>query len=173
MDEQSRKMATEHQSEIHRHERKHDLLVVHMHKAQEELERYYLKEKERKQLAEQKKKPLYNGAADRIKNQLSYRLGAIMVKRSKKIIGWLGMPVALAKEVRVYRKDQASRSGKKLPPIATYSDAQEAEKVKSHLSYRLGSIMVQYATSPAGWIKMPFLLHREVGMFKKEPNKEE
>ncbi len=171
-EEQIEKMTAAHQSEIQKHVKRHDMIVAHMHKAQEELERYYLKEKERKRQAEQKKKPAYYGAADRIKNQLSYRLGAVLIQRSRSFSGWLGMPFALAHETRAYRRDKAARSGEKLPPITAYRDVQEAEKVKRHLSYRLGSIMVRHASSPVGWIQMPFLLQREARSFRQQRNQD-
>lgn len=143
-----------------------ELLLVQLHQVQEELERYYLDN----QRLRQKRTSAYYGAADRVKRQLSYRLGAIMIKHSHSISGWIRMPFVLVQEMRAFRQEKAINPATKLPPIHTYLDAHEAEKVKRHLSYRLGSVMVQHAASPIGWIKMPFLFQREVKEFRQQRN---
>jgi len=143
-----------------------ELLLAQLHQVQEELERYYLEN----QRLRQKRTPAYYGAADRIKRQLSYRLGAVMIKNSRSVSGWIVMPFALVKEMHAFRQEKAVNHVKKLPQIHTYSDAHEAEKVRRHLSYRLGSVMVQYGASPIGWIKMPFRLQHEVKEFRQQRN---
>ena len=68
------------------------------------------------------------------------------------------MPGALLKERRAFHLDKAETPQKKRPPVHKYRDAHEAEKVKKHLSYRLGSVLVQHGANPIGWMKMPFAL---------------
>lgn len=140
------------------------LLLSQLHQVQEELERYYLENKHLK--AKLAPKKLY-GAADRVKRQLSYRLGATMIQHSRSLGGWLSMPWALIDEVRAFRKERAAGARQKLPPIHTYADAHKAERVKRHLSYRLGQTMLKHANSPLGWLKLPFALRREVNDFRK------
>lgn len=144
-----------------------ELLLLQLHQVQDELERYYL---ENQKLYQKNNNPDYYGAADRIKQQLSYRLGSVMIGHSKSVSGWFTMPGALLKERKAFHREKAESAPKKLPPVYKYRDAHEAEKVKKHLSYRLGSLMVQYGSSPAGWLKLPFFLRREVRAFKKERN---
>ena len=146
-------------------QQENDLLLEQLHKVQEELERYYLEN--RKLKAEQKPPPkAWYGAADRVKQQLSYRLGATMIARSRSLWGWLAMPFALRAQVRQFRRDQASQK-QKFPPIAKYRDADQAERVRQHLSYRLGARMLLNARSLSGWLAMPWALHAEVKDFRK------
>lgn len=150
-----------------------ELLLSQLHQVQEELERYYLENQRLKQKLAPPKPPGPYGAADRIKRQLSYRLGAVMIERSRSVGGWLSMPWALAAEVRAFRQEAAARPAKKLPPIHTYRDAHEAERVKQHLSYRLGSTLLQHGKSPLGWLKLPFALQRQVREFRLQRKRNE
>lgn len=152
-----------------------DLLLKQLHIVQEELERYYIENQklkaggavyQAKPAAKSSAMPLY-GAADRIKRQLSYRLGAVMIEKSRTFGGWLSMPYALREETKRFRQEQAARKGEKLPPIASYRDAYEAERVKQHLSYRLGSTMLEHAKSFTGWFTMPAALYAQVKQFRK------
>ena len=104
--------------------------------------------------------------SDRVRQQLSYRLGSTLITQSRTITGWLGMPVALVKTTRQFRRDQAAKAGH--PPPAPYNahDKQMAEQVKQHLSYRLGTTLIAHSRSPIGWVKMPFALRREVKDFR-------
>ena len=108
------------------------------------------------------------GAVDRVKQQLSYRLGATMIEKSRNFSGWVSMPTALMRETRAYRKEFAQRSGKKLPPIHTYADAHEAEQVKKHLSYRLGKVVVDAKRNPLKWGKLPWTVSKTVREFRQE-----
>lgn len=148
-----------------------ELILLQLHQVQEELERYYI---ESQKLRQKNNNPAYYGAADRIKQQLSYRLGSVMIERSKSISGWFTMPGALLKERRAFHNENAEAPQKKLPPVHRYRDAQEAEKVKKHLSYRLGSVLVQQGSNPIGWMKMPFALtnaYRSYRQYRKSAGK--
>ncbi|WP_455287324.1 hypothetical protein [Cupriavidus necator] len=117
------------------------------------------------------KRQEHYGAAERVRRQLSYRLGATMIKHSYSVGGWLTMPLGLAKEAKRFRNEKEHRSKEKLPPIASYRDAPEADRMRRHLSYRLGSKMLGNAGSPIGWVRMPFILRREVKAFREERSK--
>lgn len=156
-------------------QQENDLLLLQLHQVQEELERYYLENKQLKQRSittrPVKQRPQTSstaryGAADRIKHQLSYRLGAIMIKQSNSLSGLLGMPRALLREAREYDEDKKNRIEEKLPPISKYADAHEAERIKGHLSYRLGATLLANHHSPIGWIKLPWLLKKQINLFK-------
>lgn len=143
------------------------LLLIQLHKVQEELERIYLENRRYKSNPKPQPKAYY-GAAERVKQQLSYRLGAIMIDRSRSVGGWLGMPFALHAETRRFRKAMAERKGEKLPPIAQYRDAHEAERVRQHLSYRLGSTLIAGSKSVGGWLSLPQALYAEARSFRRK-----
>ena len=149
-----------------------ELLLTQLHKVQEELERYYLENRQLKAggavLQPALNKKTYYGAADRVKQQLSYRLGATMIAQSRSISGWLSMPFALRAEAKRFKQDQAARPNQKLPPIAQYRDAHEAERIKQHLSYRLGARMIANSKTLGGWVSMPWALLGEAKAFRKE-----
>lgn len=146
-----------------------DLLLTQLHRVQEELERYYLENQRLKaQVAPPKpEKPAFYGAADRVRQQLSYRIGARMIQNSRSLGGWVAMPWAVLGEVRRFKREQPEREARKLPPIYTYRDAHEAERVKQHLSYRLGQAYLANAKSPVGWLRMPFAIQREAKAFRQ------
>ena len=148
-----------------------DLLLTQLHKVQEELERYYLENRQLKAGGAKlhfQSKPTYYGAAERVKQQLSYRLGATMIAQSRSVGGWLRMPFALNAEFKRFKQDQTARANQKLPPIAQYRDAHEAERVKQHLSYRLGARMIANSKTLGGWVAMPWALLGETQAFRKE-----
>ncbi|HEH9408462.1 TPA: hypothetical protein SIA33_001437 [Aeromonas salmonicida] len=140
------------------------LLLSQLHQVQEELERYYL---DNQRLKQQLPAPLY-GAAEHIRQQLDYRLGAVMIQRSRSLSGWLGMPWALRDEAKSFYEDQAKRPAENRPPLHTYCDVDEAERMKRHLSYRLGSTMLTHNKTLVGWFKLPFALRREIKQFQRQ-----
>lgn len=152
-------------------EEENELLLAQLHQVQEELERYYLENLELKQSAGKTGKgptqPLY-GAAERIKNQLSYRLGRAMIDRSTSVKGWLSMPWAALRIRSEFRAERRTTAGKALPPVSSYADAYDAERVKQHLSYRIGQHMVRCGMTPWGLIRMLFLVRAEVRRYLAE-----
>jgi len=146
-------------------------LIQQLHQLQEELEYYFI---ENKNLLQIKQKYIdsntYYGAANRIKNRLSYRLGATMLKQSHSVGGWLGMPWALLSESKKFKNEKPLRDASKLPPISKYKDAIEAEKAKKHLSYRLGKAMIENTNTTIGWFKLPGALNREIQDFNNNGN---
>lgn len=144
-----------------------ELLLTQLHQVQEELERYFLETQRLKQTLVPRAAPLC-GAADRVKQQLTYRLGATMIERSRSLGGWISMPFALIGTARRFRADVRARGDKKLPPISKYQDRHEAERVKQHLSYRIGAALLRNVKSPVGWMRLPFALGREVKAFRAE-----
>jgi hypothetical protein len=147
-------------------EEENDLLLTQLHQVQEELERYYLENQDlKKKQTKPKAKPY--GAAQRIQEQLSYRLGAAMIANSRSLGGWLRMPFTLAGQVRAYRADQRAKAGQKLPPIHSYADAHEADRYRQHLSYQLGQTLLKHGKTPWGWLWLPFALAGTAKAFKK------
>ncbi|MGV2899412.1 hypothetical protein ACNPPY_26910 [Achromobacter sp. AGC78] len=136
------------------------LRIVH-----EELELLYRDNRELRKREILRNPPLY-GAADRIKQQLTYRLGATILDSSKSLSGWVCMPAALIQTTRNFKRARRASANVKLPPISQYRDAQEAEKVKQHLSYRLGKALLQNIGSPIGWFRLPAAMRRSVREFE-------
>ncbi|OOR83859.1 hypothetical protein B0180_05275 [Moraxella canis] len=157
-------------------QQENELLIRQLHQVQEELEKYYLENQQLKLNNQsqnnsvnaassqvQSKQTVYYGAADRIKQDLPYRLGSTMVSHSKSTKDLAKLPLALMKEYRQFQKDEH----KELPPVEAYQDANEAEKVKKHLSYRLGKTLVDGVKSPKSMVDLPVKLGREIVGFKK------
>ncbi|WP_354675180.1 coiled-coil domain-containing protein [Cupriavidus alkaliphilus] len=154
-----------------------EILLTQLHHVQKELERYHLENRSlalKTQASGQGSgNSVYYGAVDRVKKHLSYRLGATMIDCSRSFRGWLCMPWALLCETRQFRAEISSVDRQKRPPLSEYGDADEAERVKRHLSYRLGVKLLANARSPIGWLKLPFLLRREVIAFKLEKSSQQ
>ena len=153
-----------------------ELLLSQLHKLQGELENYYLDQSKLKNKADAllampkpKQKPkAYYGAADRIKQQLTYRLGSTMIAHSRSLGGWLNMPFALWSETKRFKLDRVQQKKAEMPPISLYCDADEAERIKKHLSYRLGKRMLNNSKSLAGWVAMPWSMYSEVRVFRQQ-----
>ncbi|NOG31619.1 hypothetical protein HLB35_07280 [Halomonas sp. TBZ9] len=146
-------------------EEENSLLLQQLQLVQEELEKLYTSGKASQ--ASHSPSKSYYGADDRIKRQLTYRLGAVVVN-SHSITDFIFLPFALKRAHSAYKKDMKARKGEQLPPIAHYADADKADQVKQHLSYRLGQAIMANAGSPIGWFRLPFALSREAKAFRRE-----
>lgn len=90
-----------------------------------------------------------------------------MIQKSRSLGGWFAMPFALRAETQRFRQESAAHKGQQLPPIESYADAFEAERIKQHLSYRLGATMIQKSGSLSGWFSMPWALYALVKDFRQ------
>ncbi|MDI4637442.1 MULTISPECIES: hypothetical protein [Halomonadaceae] len=142
------------------------MLLEQLHIVQEELERLHQRGVSAKPASVQNGGPYY-GADERIKRQLTYRLGAVVV-RSSSLKDFIMLPFALKREHKAFQRDKQARQGEALPPIERYADAHKAEQVKRHLSYRLGRVIMASGGSPFGWAKLPFALSRQAKAFRCE-----
>ena len=147
-----------------------ELLFNQLHQVQEELERYYLESQQLKQKLKPAKapEPVYYGAGQRIRQQLSYKLGATMIENSRSVGGWFSMPIELLRLAQQHKRELPLRQAQKLPPIHKYRDAHEAERHRNHLSYRLGQTLLKNAHSPIGWVRLPWAISREVRDFRRQ-----
>ncbi|MDO5769990.1 MAG: hypothetical protein Q4P13_10830, partial [Psychrobacter sp.] len=75
-----------------------------LHLLQEEWEQYFLKNRLKKLNIRYKKVPLEDryGAVDYVKNSLQYKLGSVLIKESKSLLGWPKIPLVLLKEYNNY-----------------------------------------------------------------------
>ncbi len=143
-----------------------ELLLNQLHMVQEELERHYLKQ----QQPQKPSRSRYYGAADRVKQQLTYRLGARIIKQDQTFWGKIFLYPALLDEFLSFRRDLKARCKQKLPPISQFADAYEAENVKRHLSYRLGLVVKKCGWNPIKWILLPFSLLDAAKIWRQERN---
>jgi hypothetical protein len=151
-------------------------LIKQLHYVQEELEQYYLKdqplnnsnafERKRKKITTDQvlKSTVHYGAAERIKQDLPYRLGATMIRQGKSAKGIAILPLSLAIEYNKFKKSKINK--KALPEIESYYDFDEAERVKAHLSYKLGKTVLDGFANPRTFISLPISISREVLDFK-------
>ena len=158
-----------HETRQRESEEENELLLNQLNQVQQELECYYLEAQKLKQKATPAKpvEPVYYGAGQRIRQQLSYQLGAAMIEGSRSVGGWFGMPVALMRISRQHKQEKPQRDALKLPPINRYRDAADADRYRQHLSYRLGSIFLKNIRSPLGWLHMPLALKRQVSEYRR------
>jgi len=106
------------------------------------------------------------GAADRVKKQLSYRIGNVLVENCTSLSGVIRLPNAMLKQIKEFKADKKAQVGIKLLPIDRYADAHEAVKIQQHLSYRLGKVLLENYKTPLGWVKIPLIFNREVKNFR-------
>lgn len=143
-------------------QQENELLIGQLHQMRRELDRVFADNQRcRSSNSDMSKQPMY-GAANRIKDDLPYRLGSLIIKRSKSISGLTTLPFVLIKEYREFSNKQSDN----LPAIENYQDADEAEKIKKHLSYRLGKVLVDGIKSKKV-IGLPIKMGREIVEFKK------
>ena len=90
-----------------------------------------------------------------------------MVTNSKTFTGLLKIPVSIWRAHRDY-KSYAKETHGKLPKIFEYADYAEAEKVKKHLSYRIGLVLVSHAKKPTKWLNLPIALYQEISSFRHQ-----
>jgi regulator of replication initiation timing len=175
--------------EFHRRSVKNEaektLRQIQGHQTQEELETYFTENNRLRAELRKLRKSLshHHGAAKRVKKQLSYRLGSILVTHSKSVGGVLSTPYTLFAEASRFRRkkkkdrqkkiDQKKDKRKDAVPMncgKSFADAEAAkavDKIKQQLSYRLGQAIVRNSRSPLGWIRLPFSLVRETFRLKK------
>lgn len=145
-------------------EEENALLLEQLHLVQEKLEETHL---EKQRLAA---RPVYYGAAERVKNELPYQLGATMIYCSKSIGGCFKMPFALIRTTKLTAKRQKEQA-QELPPVHFYNDAADINRVHKHLSYQLGQSFLVCVRNPLKWIFTPFVLANTARQFKRNKNK--
>lgn len=118
---------------------------------------HYLKFTPYAHLYESKYKELYNvsnlrlqGAADRIKQRLSYKMGEELLK-TRNFKRALSLLPRIIKAKKLYKEQQRAYKAMvklyphlKLHPLSHYLDYHEAKNIKQHLTYRLGNLLVKH-----------------------------
>lgn len=100
------------------------------------------------------------GAANAVKNDVRYKMGKILIESKKSPEKMLRAPVELYKVVKIINKNEQDLS------LEGYKDFREGERVKKHLSYRLGSVIFEDIKQPSQWVKLPYHLLLQMHKFK-------
>lgn len=156
----------------------HTSLLKCLHDTQEQLLSYRLKvdskdvitreeligEKKTKECRKNMNKGYY-GARQRVENDLPYKLGSIIINYSDTPKNVAKIPKLMFEQYKDFlqKPDQS-----KLPPIEDYVDYKESEKVKQHLTYKVGLIAAESIKYPKNIIKLPFEITKQVFLFKKK-----
>ncbi len=94
------------------------------------------------------KKVVILGAKEKVMNHLSYRLGYLLVHKSKNILYMVLMPLLILSE---YMSFQArSKDHKSIRRLRDYDDYQEAKKVMGYMSYKVGFSFIKNIKKPLG-----------------------
>lgn len=118
---------------------------------------HYLKFTPYAHLYESKYKELYNvsnlrlqGAADRIKQRLSYKIGEELLK-TRNFKRTLSLLPRIIKAKKLYKEQQRAYKAMiklyphlKLHPLSQYLDYNEVKNIEQHLTYRLGNLLVKH-----------------------------
>lgn len=153
-------------------------LLKCLHDTQEQLLSYRLKvdskdvitreeligEKNTKEYHENVNKGYY-GARQRVEDDLPYKLGRVIINYSDTPKNVAKIPKLLFEQ---YKDFLQNPDQSRLPPIEEYVDYEESEKIKQHLTYKVGLIAAESIKSPKNIIKMPFEITKQVLLFKKK-----
>lgn len=97
---------------------------------------------------------LYGKARIRIQNQLSYKLGQVLIINSKSIWSYLSLPfivlsivISHKQEQKIYKFKIKKNPNFTLPPLETYPDYNEALKEKECFTYKLGQNFIKASKS--------------------------
>jgi acetolactate synthase small subunit len=144
-------------------EEENQMLLEELHKVQEELEANHIQNQLllfKVQQAEEKLNPKLRGAANLIKQDLPYRLGSAVVRCPQSIPHYLALPRKLQRITKDFKDSQVKLSEQRIPCLLDFEDRHEAERVKQHLSYRFGEVLVKAGGNPFHWLLMPYKLKK-------------
>ena len=146
------------------------LLVAELNKVQEELEQFHIQNQQLQfkiTQDEEKFSPKLFGAALQVKNELPYKLGAAIVSCKGSLKASLGLPFRLRRIVNEFETQSRSKLPLESSNYSQYIDFHEAEKIKQHLSYKFGEILIQTNGSIFKWITLPLRLNTAYQTWRK------
>ncbi|EAI6762888.1 alpha-2,3-sialyltransferase, partial [Campylobacter jejuni] len=90
-----------------------------------------------------------HSAKARIRSHLCYKLGQAMIENSRSILGYIRIPYVLSYIMDKHKFEQKAYKAKikenpnlALPPLETYSDYNEALKLKNSFTYKIGEALI-------------------------------
>jgi hypothetical protein len=153
-------------------EEENQLLLDQLHEVQVELERLFMENRQLKfkvAQAEQQQNPKRLGAAEKVKGELPYQLGATLVGSKRSLGGYLALPFRLQRVAHQFKKQQARNlQVANETHLDDYADAHEGERTKEHLSYKLGEVLAQTGYNPLRWATLPFKLQKAHRNWRKQ-----
>ncbi|HEG5224924.1 TPA: hypothetical protein SEY12_001815 [Campylobacter jejuni] len=91
-----------------------------------------------------------HSAKARIRSHLCYKLGQAMIENSRSILGYIRIPYVLSYIMDKHKFEQKAYKAKikenpnlALPPLETYSDYNEALKLKNSFTYKIGEALIK------------------------------
>lgn len=105
-------------------------------------------------VVQEKTEKIIYGAGDQVKLSLSYRVGKVIVCRSKNFFDYLLLPFRVIREIKLYYLDIERSYIKNQPKLNEYADYKNAIKAQQHLSYKIGEIITNNFTKISNWPKM-------------------
>lgn len=136
-------------------------LVAELHKLQEQM--FEALEGQHHSNIVEKPGKVKVSARERVVNGLPYRVGSTIIRGAQSPKSLIAMPSALFKEYVEHIRNDVDED----PQQVDYDDLEEAEKVKKHLAYKVGNIIVSGGKSPKKVLKKPFDLLKTVYLFKQ------
>ncbi|ARQ98437.1 capsular polysaccharide biosynthesis protein [Campylobacter devanensis] len=115
-------------------------------------------------------------ADERVRNQLSYKLGQAIIELPIYTLLFALLKIKRDHKIdeAIYRQSIQKYPNLKLPPLETYPDYNEAIKIKNHLSYKLGEALIKannkgFITGGGGYWLL-FEIRRIIKEHKKAKN---
>lgn len=109
-----------------------------------------------------------HGAAQKVKDSLTYRLGLVIVKNGK---SWWKLPKLLRKAKKDFLKAQKDQTQQPQYPLEHYYDVAEGYRVQKHLSYRFGLVLEKTGYNPLSWVLLPFRMNKAYKQYKNDAAK--
>lgn len=135
-------------------------VIENLYRTQEEAEILYSKS-----LNESSEVVKTYGAAEFVKNSIAYQLGALIVDSSKKHT-YFKIPVKISQLYSNYLKECLRKDLESTEKLNQFLDVDEAEKVKSHLSFKIGKMFISNTVSLNKVKALPFSLMEEFFLFR-------
>ncbi|HDZ5087888.1 TPA: glycosyltransferase family 2 protein [Campylobacter jejuni] len=108
-------------------------------------------------------------AVNRVKNQLSYQIGYILVHQTKTFKGILKLPYSIFKTIRIFKKRK--KESEELPKLSEYPDYHEALKIQNHLSYKIGKVVIE--SNKKWYMGAPFILPFQIVKIFRQHKKDQ
>ena len=130
-----------------------DLLLQQLLLVQEEMEQHYLENVSLKK----RYCPGMVSAVAQVKGELAYQYGSAVISSAKTVWKLFFLPVVFWMVARRCKQEQ-QRQPEAMPPLSSLPDFEASEKVRKHLSYRMGSAWLGVAGRPFSIFAIPWVL---------------
>lgn len=94
----------------------------------------------------------YKASPEIVKNDISYRLGSIIIENSKSARSITSVPKLVIKEYKEYNK---RLKNKEVESLEMFEDSEATLKVKRHLKYQVGEVVADSLDTPIKLLGLP------------------